>query len=46
MLHLPDLSPIFYLAVFGVVCAFLLLTVGGSWVAYHLVQALRLYLGW
>lgn len=42
---LPDLTPIFYLAMFGLVCA----VIGGGtlllWGGYHLIAALTLYIG-
>ena len=43
-MYLPDLTPLFYLAMFGLVCAVLVVLGGGSWLGYHLFLALRSYL--
>ena len=43
--RMPDLSGLFFLAMFGLACAAILIVGGGGWVAYHLFQALSLYLG-
>ena len=42
---LPDLWPLFYLAMFGLTCAALIALIGGGWLAYHLYMALALYFG-
>lgn len=44
-MYLPDLTPIFYLAFFGLVCGAIILLGGGGWLLYHLWMALSLYLG-
>lgn len=46
MINLPDLTPIFYFAIFGMICAAIVTVVGGGWLAYHLVRAVLLYVGW
>lgn len=43
--RLPDLTPLFYLAAFGMVCAVFVATIGGIWIAYHLIMALAAYIG-
>lgn len=43
--NLPDLRALFYLAVFGFACAFVIASVGAAWLAYHLFMALGAYLG-
>ena len=43
--RLPDLTPLFHLAIFGLICGVLLFVVGGGWLAYHLFMALSAYLG-
>jgi hypothetical protein len=40
MYNLPDLTPLFYLAMFGLLCAILIAGIGTTWLAYHLVMAL------
>ena len=40
---LPDLTPLFYLAIFGLFCAAVL--GGGGWLLYHLIAAVALYAG-
>lgn len=45
MIDLPDLRPLFALAIFGLICAAILVIGGGGWLLWHLVMALRLYLG-
>lgn len=42
---LPDLTPLFYLAIFGLVCAAIVVVVGGGWLAYHTIMAFTAYLG-
>lgn len=42
---LPDLTPIFHLAMFGLACAFIIVVIGGGWLGYHLFMALSAYLG-
>lgn len=41
----PDLTPLFYLAVVGLVAIALVVIGGGGWLLYHLYRALALYLG-
>ena len=43
--NLPDLRILFYFALFGFACAFVIASVGASWLAYHLFMALAAYLG-
>ena len=42
---MPDLTPIFHLAMFGLFCGALIVIAGGGWLAYHLFKAVSLYLG-
>jgi len=41
---LPDLTPLFYLAIFGLVCAIVLGISIGGWLGYHLLMAAWAYL--
>lgn len=41
----PDLTPIFYLAMVGLVAIAITVAVAGGWLAYHLFMALRPYMG-
>lgn len=43
--NLPDLRALFYLAVFGLACAFVIASVGSAWLAYCLFMALAAYFG-
>ncbi len=45
MIHLPDLRPLFALAIFGLICAVIVIIGGGGWLGWHLYRALALYLG-
>lgn len=46
MWHLPDLSLLFYLAIFGLICGVFIVLVGGSWAGYHLFVAICEYAGY
>ncbi len=41
----PDITPLFYLAIFGLFCAAVLVLGGGGWLLYHLIAAVALYAG-
>lgn len=43
--QLPDLTPIFYLALVGLISIAIVVIGGGGWVIYHLTKALLLYNG-
>lgn len=43
--RMPDLTPLFYLAGFGLLCAALAIVLGGGWLGFHLFMALSAYLG-
>lgn len=45
-MQFPDLTPIFYLAIFGLFCGVLLFLVGGWWAGYHVFMALCEYNGY
>lgn len=45
-MQFPDLTPLFYLAMLGLVCGVLLVVVGGSWAGWHLFMALCEYVGY
>lgn len=42
---MPDLTGIFYFALFGIACAIVLAVAAGGWSAYHIVMALAAYNG-
>lgn len=44
MYNLPDLTPLFYLAMFGLICAVMIAVIGGGWLAYHLAMSVIGYL--
>lgn len=44
-MKLPDLTPLFYLAGFGLFCAAILIIGGVGWLAYHLTRAVLFYVG-
>lgn len=39
--RMPDLTPLFYLAWFGLICAALLLIGGGGWLIWFLITHVR-----
>ncbi|MBE0691527.1 MAG: hypothetical protein IH590_00315 [Aquamicrobium sp.] len=45
MIDFPDLRPLFFLAIFGLICAVIIVIAGGGWLGYHLFMAMSLYLG-
>lgn len=44
MFDLPDLTPLFYLAMFGLICAVSISAIGGGWLTYHLAMAIIGYI--
>lgn len=45
MIDHSGLVLLYYLAIFGLICAVTIIVAGGGWLAYHLYMALSLYLG-
>lgn len=45
MYDFPDLTPLIYFALFGMICAALIALIGGGWLLYHLIAAVSMYLG-
>lgn len=45
MWSFPDLTLLFWLAVVGMISVVIVVIGGGGWLAYHLYQALALYMG-
>lgn len=42
---LPDLTPLFYLAIVGIISIAIVVIGGGGWIVYHVTKALLLYNG-
>jgi len=42
--RLPDLTPLFYLAMLGLACGVIIAVIGGGWAGYHLFMALSAYI--
>lgn len=43
--RMPDITPLIYFGIFGIVCAAAISLVLGGWATYHIVMAVALYAG-
>lgn len=45
MFNFPDLRPLFYFAMLGILCVIAAVIGAGGWIIYHVIRALLLYTG-